>query len=756
MAVAGPAKTKTPALEHPMKQVLQQVAGGEIEVVDVPAPKLLAGCVLVRTAASLVSVGTERASSEFARKNLLRKARMRPDLVREVWNKVRRDGFVSTVSAVRNRMDQPSAPGYSSAGIVVAVGEGVTDIRPGDRVACAGAGHAVHAEFACIPRLLVARIPANAEVSLDQAAATTVGAVALHGVRIADVKLGDIVAVIGLGLLGQLTVQILKAAGCRVVGMDIDLGRVDLALRVGADAASTSSSDFRDLCMQASGGRGADAVLITAQTPSSDPVNLAAEVARDRAIITAVGTVGTELDRRTFYEKELDFRVSRSYGPGRYDAAYEQKGIDYPIGYVRWTETRNMDAFLQLLADRKVDVGALITHRFPIERAQSAYDLILGKSQEKFLGVLITYPEHAEEARRIHVVREASEKERDKTPAARGARSVAIGVLGAGSFATGTLLPAIKKVGGSTLVGICAANGSHAHHSAKKFGFRYAATDEDSMIADPAINTIVVATRHHLHSRQVVAALKSGKHVFCEKPLCLNEGELREIVSAHGEAPGRPLLMVGFNRRFAPLAIKLKNFLSRIHEPMALHYRVNAGFIPVDHWLNDPEQGGGRVIGEVCHFVDFLTFLVGVRPIEVQAQSLPNPGKYSNDNVIASLRFADGSQGTISYLANGDKSYSKERVEIFGGGSVAMLEDFRRLELVNEGHKKVFRSLFRQDKGHLGEWEAFVSAVHAKGESPTPFEQIVATMHATFALEESRCSGQPIVVEGSNNHQIVE
>jgi len=734
-----------------MKQLLQQVSGGEIEVVDVPAPKLLAGCVLVRTAASLVSVGTERASSEFARKNLLQKARMRPDLVREVWNKVRRDGVAPAVAAVRSRMDQPSAPGYSSAGTVVAVGAGVTDIRPGDRVACAGAGHAVHAEFACIPRLLLARIPPDSPVSVsfDHAAATTVGAVALHGVRTADVKLGDIVGVIGLGLLGQLTAQILKAAGCRVVGTDIDRGRVDLALRLGADAASESSTGFLDACMQQSGGRGVDAVLIAAQTPSSDPVNLAAEVARDRAVVVAVGTVGMALERRTFYEKELDFRVSRSYGPGRYDAAYEQKGVDYPIGYVRWTETRNMEAFLQLLADAKVDVGALITHRFPIDQAQSAYDLITGKSQQDFLGVLITYPELAEETRRVTVAWNG------RANAVAAANSVAIGLLGAGNFATSTLLPAIKRVGGVTLVGVCAANGSHSHHTAKKFGFHYSATDEDSLIGDAAINTIVVATRHHLHARQVLAALKSGKHVFCEKPLCLNEDELRDIVrvseveQAEDQQPaGKPLLMVGFNRRFAPLALRLKSFLRGIHEPLALHYRVNAGFIPADHWLNDPEQGGGRVIGEVCHFVDFLTFLVGAAPIEVQAHSLANPGKYSNDNVVSSLCFADGSQGTISYLANGDKSYSKERVEVFGGGAVAVLEDFRRLELVFRGRKQVFRSLWRQDKGHRGEWEAFITAVRTGGDSPLPLEEIVTTMLATFALEKSRSSGQPISVGG--------
>src|SRR6266849_8407140 len=512
-----------------MKQVLQQVSGGEIEVVDVPAPKLLAGCVLVRTAASLVSVGTERASSEFARKNLLQKARMRPDLVREVWNKVRRDGVTSAVAAVRSRMDQPSTPGYSSAGTVVAVGEGVTDIRPGDRVACAGVGHAVHAEFACIPRLLLARIPPDltVDVSFDHAAATTVGAVALHGVRTADVKLGDVVGVIGLGLLGQLLVQILKAGGCRVVGMDVDRGRVDLALRLGADAAGDSSSAFVDACMQQSGGRGVDAVLIAAQTTSSDPFNLAAEVVRDRAIIVAVGIVGMALERRPFYEKELDFRVSRSYGPGRYDAAYEQKGVDYPIGYVRWTETRNMEAFVKLLADGKVDVGALITHRFSIDQAQSAYDLIDGKSQQPFLGVLITYSELAEETRRVNLPEKAG------AITVAGTKSVAIGLLGAGNFATSTLLPAIRRVGGTTLVGVCAANGSHSHHTAKKFGFSYSATDEESLINDAAINTVVVATRHHLHARQVLAALTACKHVFCEKPLCLNEDELRDIVRAY-------------------------------------------------------------------------------------------------------------------------------------------------------------------------------------------------------------------------------
>jgi predicted dehydrogenase/threonine dehydrogenase-like Zn-dependent dehydrogenase len=723
-----------------MKQVFQDARSAEITVVEVPAPKLLAGCVLVRTAASLVSAGTERASSEFAGKNLLQKARMRPDLVREVLNKIGRDGLVATVSAVRSRLDQPGTPGYSSAGTVVAVGEGVADINPGDRVACAGAGHAVHAEFACVPRLLMARIPSDA-VSFDEAAFTTVGSVALHGIRTADAELGDVVAVIGLGLLGQLMVQILKAAGCCVLGMDISSERADLALRMGADATSTSSSAFQNLCLQHSAGHGADSVLIAAQTASNDPVNLAGVVARNRAVVVAVGTVAMDIPRKTFYEKELDFRISRSYGPGRYDSAYEQKGIDYPIGYVRWTETRNMEAFLKLLADRKLDLQSLVTHRFPIARAHSAYELITGKTQEAFLGVLLSYPEDAQDTQHISIA--------TSDPPATAQKSMQVGLLGAGGFAVSTMLPALTRVRGVEMVVACAANGSHARHAAEKFGFHSCTTDETEVINSPSVNTIVIATRHHLHAEQVIAALAAGKHVFCEKPLCLNEAELREIIAAHEDsASARRLLMVGFNRRFAPLAVRMKHFVQEAGEPLALHYRVNAGFLPADHWLNDPLQGGGRILGEVCHFVDLLCFLTASSPVEVETRSLSNPGKYSNDNVVCSLRFVDGSQGTITYLANGDKSYSKERIEVFGGGSVAVLEDFRRLELVRRGKKRVFRSPLRQDKGHRGEFEALVAAIQTGSESPIPFREIVSTMLTTFALEESRCLGHPVAVKG--------
>ncbi len=536
-----------------MKQVLQYAHNGEIAVAEVPTPKLLPGCALVRICASLVSSGTERAAAEFAGKNLFQKASARPDLVREVFDKGCRDGLFSAAQAVLRRLGQPLTVGYSSAGTVVAVHEAVTDINTGDRVACAGTGYATHAEMSCIPRLLMARIPNGSDVSFEEAAFSTIGAVAMHGVRTAEAKLGEVVGVIGLGLLGQLTVQILKAAGCRVIGIDLVSDRAALAKNLGADCATADPTQFAQLCFDQSHGRGADDILITAETPSSDPVNLAAGVARDRGIIVAVGTVGMNIQRKLYYEKELDFRVSRSHGPGRYDAAYEQKGRDYPIGYARWTENRNMEAFLQLLADGKVDVKSLITHRVPIERASHAYEIITARRSEPFLGVLITYPETAQQHPRLEVVA------RKKSINAASGQPVRIGMLGAGSFAMNTLLPTMNKVSGLDFVGICAASGSHARHAAQKFNFQYCATDEAEIINDPALNTIVIATRHHLHAPQVLAALQAGKHVFCEKPLCLNEDELSEIIQVFKRSQAH--LMAGFNRRFAPMVRQMKLFV---------------------------------------------------------------------------------------------------------------------------------------------------------------------------------------------------
>ena len=582
---------------------------------------------------------------------------------------------------------------------------------------------------------------------------------------------------VGLGLLGQLTVQILKAAGCRVLGMDVVAERVALACRLGADASSTSPSEFRDLCLQQSGGRGVDAILITAQTSTSDPVNFAAEIARDRAVVVAVGAVGMDIQRKLFYEKELDFRMSRSYGPGRYDSAYEQKGIDYPIGYVRWTETRNMDAFLRLLADRKFDTEALVTHRFAIERAHCAYDLISGRTGQPFLGVLITYPQDSDEKRVVELVKKSV------IPAGIAVKSLSIGLLGAGGRVPGEQALRAPDPDAAKQAAVCRLRplqrrrgpgrdapraireqrhrdrhgrgdgaGPHARHAAAKFGFRYCATDEESILNDAAIATVVIATRHHLHASQVIAALQAGKHVFCEKPLCLREEELLAIIRTYKNERLRtkPLLMIGFNRRFAPLAQRMKVFLRQVHEPLALHYRVNAGFIAADDWVNDSSQGGGRILGEVCHFVDFLSFLIGAPPVKVETRSLTNPGKYSADNVVISLHFPEGSQGTVTYVANGDSSYSKERVEVFGGGAVAALEDFRRLELVRHGRKQIFRSLLHQDKGHCAEWQAFAKAIRTSEEAPIPFDDIVATTLATLRAGESRSAEKCVIVDAAH------
>ncbi len=721
-----------------MKQVLQNARTGEIAVTEVPAPQLLPGCVLVRVATSVVSAGTERASSEFASKNLLQKAKARPDLVREVLAKVQRDGVFSTLGAVRSRLDQPLALGYSSAGTVVAVGEGITDIAVGDRVACAGAGYANHAEFACIPRLLLAKIVSR-DVSFEDAAFATLGAVALHGVRTAEAKLGDLAAVIGLGLLGQLTVQILKASGCRVIGFDINLERADLAAKLGADAVCHDASVFRDLCKQHSGGHGADTVLITAETASSDPVNLAGSVARDRAIVCAVGTVGLEIQRKTFFEKELDFRISRSYGPGRYDAAFEQKGHDYPIGYVRWTETRNMEAFLDLLAAGKLNLQAIISHRFPITNALAAYDLITGKAGSSFLGVLISYPGHSEPTTRV-------EMGSPRSGIAAVQAKIGIGAIGAGVFAMNTLLPMIKEAGGAELAGVCTATGARSRNAAEKFGFRYCCTDENEIFNDRSINVVVIATRHNLHARQVLQALGLGKHIFCEKPLCLAEEDLAEIVRQHAKA-GSAALMVGFNRRFSPMGQRLKAFFSTVNEPLLMHYRVNAGFLAANHWTQDPEEGGGRILGEVCHFVDFLTFMAGSWPVRVYTHALANNGLYSGDNLVLQVEFANGSQGTITYVANGDKAYSKERVEVFGGGAVGVLEDFRELELLRGGRKQVERSRLTQDKGHRAEWGAFLKTLRTGGAAPIPFEEIAAVSLATLRALDSRRLGEAVTID---------
>jgi predicted dehydrogenase/threonine dehydrogenase-like Zn-dependent dehydrogenase len=710
-----------------MKQLLQNINSGETVIEDVPIPQIQPGMAVVRNKASLVSAGTERMLVEFASKSLVGKARSRPDLLRQVLDKARREGILLTVKAAFNRLDQPMPLGYSSAGVIEQVGDGLQGFKVGDRVACAGGGYAVHAEYILVPRNLMTIIPE--QVDFDSAAFTTLGAIALHGFRLSQAQLGESVAVIGLGLLGMLSVLLARAAGCQVFGVDIDESRVKLAAELGANAVIRSQAV--EAAQAFSHGLGLDNILICADTPDNDPVELAGEIARDRGHVVAIGAVGGNIPRREYYSKELSFINSRSYGPGRYDPIYEEAGIDYPIGYVRWSESRNFHAFLKLLAEERVNVIPLITHHFPIERAPAAYDLITGKTNQQFLGVLLTYPDAT--ATELKPPTTTESIKRTSLPIS-GVNTVRLGVLGAGNFANAVMLPALKKVPSVELVSITSASGYHAQSASKKYGFKYSAEGESEVLLDPEVNTVCILTRHHLHAEQIIRALEAGKHVFCEKPLAITSEQLELVKQYFQDKDDSPMMMIGFNRRFAPLAGKLQEFLEPHQEPLVATYRVNAGSLPLTHWTQDPEQGGGRIIGEACHFIDFLTFLVGSVPSMVSASSLPDEDRYREDNVVIKLTYPDGSIGTVLYLANGDKTFPKERIEVFCGGKVAVLDDFRSLETVSHGRRQVIRSRLRQNKGHQAEWEVFSKAVIAGGPPPIPYDQLFGVAETSFAV----------------------
>jgi len=719
-----------------MKQLLQNMKNGKAIVEEVPVPAPRAGFALVKVAASLVSAGTERMVVEFAERNLIGKARSRPDLVRQVMDKARREGLLPTVQAAFNRLDQPMALGYSSAGTIVTLGRDMRGFKVGQRVACAGGGFAVHAEYNVVPRNLLTPLPKN--VDFEPAAFTTLGAIAMHGFRLAEPQIGENVAVIGLGLLGLLAIQIASAAGCNVMGIDIDPKRVALASSLEVEAVRRARAV--DASQAFTANRGFDIVLICADTASNDPVELAAVIARDRARIVATGAVGLNIPRKIYYEKELSFINSRSYGPGRYDTSYEEEGRDYPPGYVRWTEGRNFESVVGLMANGKLRTAPLVTHRFPIEEATKAYDVITGKRRESFLGVLLTYDQGKSTGQAVSKGGERVEfKAIHASPSA-----VKLGVLGAGLYANATLLPAIKGIRDMELVGIASSGGLHAQHSGKKFGFAYATSSDDEIINDPNINTVAILTRHDTHADLVVRALKAGKNVFVEKPLAITSDQL-SVISRQLLKTDHCLLLTGFNRRFAPLAQQLSDFISplafrrgdggEVHEPMHVHYRVNAGYIPLNHWTQDPAVGGGRIIGEGCHFIDFITFLVGAAPIGVIAHALPDNGKYREDNVSMTFTFPDGSIGVVDYLANGDKSFPKEHVEVFCGGRIAILDDFRRLEMIENGEKREVRRA--QDKGWKNEMLAFVKAIRDGGTPPIPYEQLIGVTKASFAAVES-------------------
>jgi len=721
-----------------MKQLLQNIRTGDTIVAEVPAPTPKEGTALVQTAASLVSAGTERMLVEFAEKSLAGKARSRPDLVRQVIDKAQREGVITTIEAAFNRLDQPIPLGYSSAGTIIETGKGLKGFQVGQRVACAGGGYAVHAEFNLVPQNLLAPVPDN--VDLESAAFATLGAIALHGFRLAEIQISESVAVIGLGLLGILTAIIAKAAGCQVLGIDLDPSRIKFARQFGIEASLRDHAEERSLSF--SRGFGLDAILICADTTSNDPVELAGLIARDRARVVAIGAVGLNIPRKLYYEKEISFINSRSYGPGRYDPRYEEAGQDYPIGYVRWTEGRNLESFLNLIGTGLIDVKPLITHRFPIDDALDAYELITRKRDEPFLGILITYPGTE------YDVNSTVDKKiiiNKAVPRSQNA-VISLGVIGAGNFASAVMLPSIKKIPAINLIGISSATGVNAQHAANRYHIKYATSDTDQIISDPAVNTVAILTRHHLHSQQVIKALQANKNVFCEKPLALTMEELEEINIELEKVSPDKMLMVGFNRRFAPFAIRLKEVFDFRTEPMVVHYRINAGHLPPSHWLHDLQIGGGRIIGEACHFIDFLLYLVDTPPTSVYSQSLPDNGRYHQDNVLMSFQFPDGSLGIVSYLSNGDRSFSKERLEVFSEGRIAVLDDFRLLQTVQNGHQETKRSRFRQDKGHQAEWEAFVQAINQGGPPPIPYSHIFGSMKATFAAVESLHKGSKITI----------
>ncbi|MEC7742659.1 MAG: bi-domain-containing oxidoreductase [Pseudomonadota bacterium] len=703
-----------------MKQVLQSLKDGTTTLEDVPVPRAGRGQLLIASEVSLVSAGTERMLVKFGKSGWISKARQQPDKVKMVINKSRSDGIAATYDAVKSKLDQPLALGYCNVGRVVEQGPGADGFAIGDRVVSNGK----HAEFVTVPRNLCARIPDN--VSSEEASFTVLGAIGLQGVRLASPTLGECVVVIGLGVIGLMVVQMLRAQGCRVLGIDFDEERLALARTFGAESVNPGvGEDVLDAAAAFSRGNGVDAVIITAATDSNEPMHQAAQMCRKRGRIVLVGVVGLNLMRDDFYEKELTFQVSCSYGPGRYDPAYEEGGQDYPIGFVRWTEQRNFEAVLDLMASRAIDVKPLITHRFEVDQAAAAMDLLT--SSEPSMGILINYPDtaHAERVdkeRRIVLASEGGSPGRGR-----------VAFLGAGNYAGRVLIPAFAAAGAG-MTTVVSSGGISAVHSGKKHGFAQASTDAQAVLTDDRVDTVVVATRHNSHAAQVIAALRAGKHVFCEKPLCLTLDELAQIEAEKAKRPDLHL-MVGFNRRFAPHIVQMKKLLSRIDLPKAFVMTVNAGEIPADHWTQDATVGGGRIVGEGCHFIDLLRHLAGAPIVSHHAVALGAHDAVAvrEDKAVITLEFADGSIGTIQYLANGHNAVAKERLEVFAAGRVMQLDNFLRLKLSGWPGVKGAR-LWRQDKGQGACAAAFMQAVRGEAKAAIPVQEVFESSRVSIEI----------------------
>jgi predicted dehydrogenase/threonine dehydrogenase-like Zn-dependent dehydrogenase len=702
-----------------MKQILQSLKTGATDVAEVPAPGVSRGSLLIHTSRSLISAGTERMLVDFGKANLLDKARKQPDKVRMVADKVRTDGLLPTLESVRNKLDQPLPLGYCNVGVVVEVGAGVTGFAVGDRVASNGK----HAEVVSVPMNLCAKVPDT--VADEQAAFAVLGAIALQGVRLVQPTLGEAVVVTGLGLIGLVTVQLLRAHGCRVLGIDFDPAKLALARRFGAETVDLSAGqDPVAAAQKFSRGRGMDAVLVTAATESNEPMHQAALMCRQRGRIVLVGVAGLQLSRDDFFKKELTFQVSSSYGPGRYDPNYEEKGQDYPVGFVRWTEQRNFEAVLDMMADGRLDVASLISHRFPIAAAAAAYELVTGA--EPSLGIVLEYPGSA----RAPVPRTLPLAPRRDIAASPG--DPVVSFVGSGNYATAVLIPAFKAVG-ARLHTVASSAGVSGLHAGRKFGFAQTTTDTQSVFADPATDTVVITTRHDSHARLVLQALAAGKNVFVEKPLCLTLAELAEIERLHARvtaAGTAPRVMIGFNRRFAPQVQQIKRLLGGTSGPKAFVMTVNAGALPSEHWTHDPEIGGGRIIGEGCHFIDLLRFLSGA---PITAHTVTAMESATGDTVTIQLTFGDGSLGTVHYFANGSKAFPKERLEVFASGRVLQLDNYRRLTGFGWPRFKSM-NLWRQDKGQKACAAAYLAAIREGREAPIPFAEIVEVSRVSIEV----------------------
>lgn len=704
-----------------MKQILQNLRDGDTYIETVPAPLVRPNHVLVRTERTLISSGTERMLVDFGQASLLAKARQQPDKVRMVFDKIRTDGLLPTLAAVRSKLDQPLAMGYCNVGRVTQIGAGVTGVAVGDRVASNGK----HAEIVCVPQNLCAKVPDT--VASESAAFTVVSAIALQGIRLVAPSLGETIVVTGLGLIGLITIQLLRAHGCRVLGIDVDRDKIAMARAFGAEVVDIGGGvDPVAAAVEYSRGRGVDGVIITASTKSNEPVHQAALMCRKRGRIVLVGVVGLELSRADFYEKELTFQVSCSYGPGRYDPAYEERGQDYPLGFVRWTQQRNFEAVLDMMADGRLRLDRLISHRFAIERATQAYALLA--QRQPSLGIILEYGGADDAAARVTRVAVA-------TPCATAATPT-VGFIGSGHYGSQVLIPAFKRAQ-ARLKLVTSAMGVSAVHAARRHAVEDAGTDAAEVLGDPSVDTVVIASRHDTHARYVIEALQAGKHVFVEKPLCLRLAELTAIRAAYEEAHKQgagPALMVGFNRRFAPHVLQISSLLSGVNAAKSFVMTVNAGSIPQEHWTQDRHVGGGRILGEACHFIDLLRHLAASPVVGFDVRTLRGKQSRIDDVATITLEFASGSVGTVHYLANGHKSFPKERLEIFCAGRILQLDNFRSLRAF--GWTSVSRqSLWRQDKGQNACVEAFVRAVRQGAASPIPFGELAEVAELTISID---------------------